>query len=120
MENKTFQKNFANSVQLSGLVATKPLFGEIKRSNGQVSEYGSFILVQNFVGHGGYQGHKKFICQTHSPQVIAKLKKYNKQIYITCLGKLDYYWDDARNKPIYYPLIEEINIESICPEELGS
>ena len=99
-DNKAFIGNFANSLQISGLIATKPLFKETKRANGQVSISSSFILTQTFVGFQGKEYQKKY---TH-------------QVYVTCLGKLDYLWDYDHNKPYYYPLVEELVVENICDE----
>lgn len=118
-ENREFIKNFSNSIQLSGLVATKIVVKEIKRENGQISLFGSFILIQNFIGYKNYKYNRKYICQTRSPKVIELLQNQKKQVYITCLGKIDYYWSEKLNQPFYYPLIEEISIENICAEDMG-
>lgn len=117
-DNNAFTGNFANSLQISGLIATKPLFKETKRTNGQISLSSSFILTQTFVGYQGKEYQKKFIINTRSPKVINELKKYTHQIYVTCLGKLDYLWDYDQHRPYYYPLVEEIIVENVCDEVL--
>lgn len=117
-DNKVFINNFSNSLQISGLIATKPLFKEFTRKNGVVSLSASFILTQNFLGHDNKFYPKKYICTTRSPEIINELKTQEKQIYVTCLGKLDYLWDYELNKPYYYPLIVEMAIESICDEKM--
>lgn len=116
--NKTFVRNVSNNLTLSGLIDSKPLFGEIKRDNGQISKWCVFSLVQNIVGFKQKIYTKKFYCRTRSPEIIEELKKYDHQIYVTCLGKLDYMFIENESKPIYYPLIEEMHVEIICPERL--
>lgn len=117
-DNRVFIGNFSNSIQLSGLIADKPIFKEFKRANGVVSLSASFILIQNFMGHDKKFYPKKFICTTRSPVIINELKKYDRQIYVSCLGKIDYLWESDKNRPYYYPLILEMAVENVCDEKM--
>ena len=117
IDNGIYTRNFANSLQLSGLVAQKLKIKTIK-ANGVDMKIGSFVLIQNYIGHNNYRYKKHIICCTRSQKVIDELLSYDKQIYITCLGKLDGYWNEKVGMTTYYPLIEEINVESICPEDM--
>lgn len=116
--NKVFVNNFSNSLQLSGLIAEKPIFRNYTRANGVISVSASFILTQTFLGHGGKYFATKFICSTRSPKIVEMLKGQERQIYVSCLGKIDCIWDKERNKPYYFPLILEMVIESECDERM--
>ena len=117
-ENKVFTGNFSNSIQLSGLIANKPVFKDFTRPNGVVSVSAQFMLTQRFIGFGGKEYTKRFLCTTRSPAIVEELKKAEKQFYVSLLGKLDSTWNAQRQKMEYYPLIEEMAIESICKENL--
>lgn len=115
--NRVFNGNFANSIQMSGLIARKPIVIETPRKNGAITLSAKFDILQNFVGFQEKVYPKIYHCETRSPRVINELLKYDRQIYITCLGKLDYRWEKRVHYYQYYPLIEELVVESICDEK---
>lgn len=116
--NQAFTRNMSNSLTLSGSIVEKPTFKEITRPNGQVSKWCCFYLTQNIVGFKGKIYYKKFFCRSRSPEIIEALKQYDRQVYVTCLGKLEYMFVEKYNIPSYYPLIEEMHIEAICDEKM--
>lgn len=120
-ENRVFIKNNSNSLTLSGLIADKPTFKEVKRENGQISKWCCFYLTQRIVGFQKKIYVKKFFCRSRSPEIIEELKKYDRQVYVTCLGKLEYLFVEQGKKSVaqYYPLIEEMHIEALCDEKMN-
>ena len=116
--NQVFTRNMSNNLTMSGLIVEKPTFKEVKRPNGQISKWCCFYLTQNIVGHQGKMYYKKFFCRSRSPEIIEELKNYDRQIYVTCLGKLEYMFVEKYNIPSYYPVIEEMQVEAICDEKM--
>lgn len=114
--NLTFTRNFSNNLTLSGSIVEKPTFKEVVRKNGQVSKWCCFYLTQNIIGFQKKIFVQKFFCRSRSPQIIEELKKFDRQIYVTCLGKLEYMFVDG--KAHYYPLIEEMQVEALCDERM--
>ena len=117
-DNKAFVGNFTNSVQLSGLISSKPLIKKTTHPNGFVSTTMTFVVVQHFIGFGGKPYEKRYICATRSQKVIKELTQYENQVYVSLLGKLDYVWDTKENKPLTYPLIEEMAVEKVCADKM--
>lgn len=116
--NQVFVRNMSNNLTLSGLIVEKPIFKEIKRLNGQISKWCCFYLTQNLVGFQNKIYTKKFFCISRSPEIIDELKTYDRQVYVTCLGKLDYVFGEHRKAPTYQVIIEEMHIEALCDEKM--
>lgn len=116
-EDKTFQSNWANSLQLSGVIAQKPLFQTIKTKSGKEIERATFILAQpNYIDRTGKDYVKRIYCCTYSKKAIEVLKSIERQVVVTCLGMISV--SATKSGVNYYPHIEEVRLTEVLRTKL--
>ena len=110
-ESRTLINNWANSLQLSGVIAKQPQFKTITKNNGIQVQTATFILAQP-TNTTGIDYTKSILCFTYSKNVIEVLKSLERQSVVACLGML------AIKGNRLYPQIVEIKLTDVLREKL--
>ena len=111
-ESRTLINNWANSIQLSGVVVKKPYIKTITKKDGSKLETGTFIIAQP-TNTTGKDYNKTILCFTFSKKVIEVLKSLERQSVVACLGMLA-----TKGNNNYYPQITEIKLTDVLREKL--